>query len=248
MTDGMSDDGTKLTVRSRNYSLLLPCNLQQDQDVELGTPTGVIDWAGAEDALPQRSGMNSVFTTIKRGCGITAAIATGCYIIALTMALSDGQGQGVEIPRPLDVLTIMLIVCSTVLAGAARIAELASRISAEQYIRPIVRYELDRAFAENLPLLVATVIDAADQRAARVAGQVGERLDGALHDIAALAAKQTAARLREAQTADLTEICTDLHRKTLVAGMQLQANASGEQIGKNALRSVKTYMPTSQGD
>lgn len=192
--------------------------------------------------------MANVFTKVKRGCGIASVVVTGGYIIALIMAISDGAGVGVEIPRPLDVLSIMTIVCTTVTAAGAWLAEQSSRISAEQYVRPIVRHELDKAFAEAMPLFVATVTEAVNHRAYTAAEMLTERLGGQLHAVAAQAARQTAARMREAHTADLSEICSELHQKTLIAGQIMQANATGEELGKRALRSIKTYVGTSQGD
>lgn len=191
--------------------------------------------------------MASVYRTVMRGSGITAAMATAAWAVAAGMSLSDGPG-GIEVPRWTSTAGVMVIVCGTVIGAGAWIVETSHRIAAEKNIRTVVREELDRALADAMPLLVATIVEAVTRTAAEAAGRFGNRVDGQLHRVAVLAAHQTAARVREAHTADLTEVCAGLHRKTLIAGMQLQADATGEEIGKTALRSVKTYVSTSRGD
>lgn len=171
--------------------------------------------------------MANVITTVKRRCASFAAVSTGCYSIAHVMAVSDGAGVGVEIPRPLDVLSIMLIICSTVLGGVAWLVEQGIRIGAEEHIRPVVRDELARALDEQLPVAVASVVERLDQR-----------LVPQMHGVAELAGRQSAVRLREMVTQDLREILGDYHRRALITGQIMQANATGSAIGRAALRSI----------
>lgn len=188
-----------------------------------------------------------LYKRVMRGSAFLAGMAASAWTVAAVISLSDGEG-GIEVPRWLSTAGVMVIICSTLTFAAAWIAEQSLRIAAEQLYRPIAREEFDKALADCLPLLVATVTEAADRRAARVGDAVGHVIDGQMQGVATAAAKRTAAYIKEQQTAEVTEICEALHRKTLIAGMQLQANATGEQLGKAALRAVKTYVSTSRGD
>lgn len=191
--------------------------------------------------------MSNVYKRVMYGSGITAAMAATGWLVAAAISLSDGTG-GIEVPRWLSTAGVMVIVCGAVLAGGGWLVDRSGRDVAERHIRPLIQQELDRAFEENMPLFVATVVEAFERRAVAVGEAFSERVDGQVRDIATLTAKQTVARIREVGIDDLTEICTDLHRKAVVAGMALQAAAAGEAIGKNALRSVKTYASTSRGE
>lgn len=175
---------------------------------------------------------------------ILGSIVTTAYVVATVATFSDGIGVGLEIPHAINSMCIAAVCCTTTISGCAWFARQGHMRAAEVHIRPVVRQELDKAFTDHMPLFAATVAEAAQRRV----DTITERFDAQIQAIALLAAKQTAARIREAHTADLTEICQDLHRKTVIAGMQLQANATGEEIGKSALRSVKTYVSTSMGD
>lgn len=203
-----------------------------------------------EPATPNTEGsrMPDVYTRAMSGTAILGGLVTTGYVVGTLASFADGIGTGLEIPHAINSMCIAVICCTTITSGCAWFARKAHRLSAECNIRPLIRQELDRAFAENMPLLVATIVNAADRRAAGVAEAVVGVVDSRIQDTAVAAARQTAARFREQQTADLTEICEGLHRKALIAGMELQANATGEQLGKSALRSVKTYVSTSSGD
>lgn len=191
--------------------------------------------------------MTGVYRAVLRGSGTVSAMAAAAWAVAAGMSLSDGPG-GIEVPRWTSTAGVMVIVCGTIISGSAWIVERGNRIAAEKHVRPLVRQELDRALAEMMPLFVATVVEAVERRAVAVGEAFSERIDGQVRDIATMTAKHTVARIREAGIDDLTEICSDLHRKAVVAGMALQAAAAGEAIGKSALRSVKTHVSTSRGE
>lgn len=181
--------------------------------------------------------MPNVYRVVMRGCGTTAVAATTCYTFATSMAVSDGAGIGVEIPPPVNTLSILLIICTTIIGGGAWIVQRSHREAAEQHIRPVIRAEMERAVVDTMPLLVATVAEAV---AARVVPQ--------MHEVAVSAGRQTAARLHEVITLDIREILTDAHRKAIVTGQTMQLNATGEAIGRAALRSIPQYVRTSTDD
>lgn len=155
-----------------------------------------------------------VYKTVMRGSGIVSAMAATGWLVAAAISLSDGEG-GIEVPRWLSSAGVMIIVCGTIIAGGAWIVERGHCIAAEQHIRPLVRAELNRALAEAMPLLVATITESIDRR---IVPQMREILD-------------------------------DAHLKAVVTGQIAQLNATGEAIGKVALRSVSTqFVSTSRGD
>jgi hypothetical protein len=148
------------------------------------------------------------------GSGILSAMAATGWMVAAAISLSDGVG-GIEVPRWLSTAGVMVIVCGTIISGGAWLVEDAQSRAVERHIRPMVRAEVDRAFAGFMPLLVATITESVDRRIMP-------------------------------QVRDLIE---DAHRRAVVAGMTAQLNATGEQIGKVALRAVpREYMSTSRGD
>lgn len=182
--------------------------------------------------------MPNVYRVVMRGCGTTAVVATTCYTIATSMAVSDGAGVGVEIPPPINTLSILLIICTTIIGGGAWIVQRSHRDAAEQLVAPAVRAELERAIVDTMPLLVATVAEVVDSRVVPH-----------MRDVAVSAGRQTAARLHEVITLDIREILTDAHRKAIVTGQTMQLHATGEAIGRAALRSIPTrYVSTSKDD
>jgi hypothetical protein len=182
--------------------------------------------------------MADMFRIVKRGCGTAAVTITVGYTIAMSLALGDGQGVGLEIPPPISTLGVMAIVCTTIIGAGAWLAERANRHAAEECIRPVVRAEIERALADTMPLFVATVVESLDRR-----------IVPQMHDVAVSAGKQSAVRLRDMVTCDLREIVNDAHRRTLVVGQRMQATAAGEAIGRAALRSIPTgYASTSRED
>jgi hypothetical protein len=96
-----------------------------------------------------------------------------------------------------------------------------------------VRGEVERALADSLPLVVATVAEA-----------VAKRVEPALHTVATGAANRTAAVLREAVTADITEIVNGVYRRGQVSGAIMHSQATG----KPPLRPVRQWVSTSEGD
>lgn len=192
--------------------------------------------------------MPDVYKRVMTGTAVLAALLTTGYLVAIASTVSDGIGVGLEMPHAVNSILITAICCTTTVSSGAWFVRHGHKRAAEAQIRPLIREELDRMIEEAMPLLIATIAEAADRRAAGVAEAVVEVIDRRIQTTAVAAARQTAARIREQHTADLTELCEGLHRKTLIAGMQIQANATGEQLGKTALRSVKTYVSTSQGD
>lgn len=179
----------------------------------------------------------TTYRIVKRGCGTCAVASTVCYTIASSMALSDGHGVGVEIPAPINTLSIMAIVCTTIISVAAWLIERSNRTSAERDIRPVIRDEIERAIADTMPLLVATVAESLDRR-----------IVPQMREVAHEAGKHSAVRFRDMVTQDLREIVNDAHRRALVTGQRLQATASGEAIGRAALRSIPTFVSTSRED
>jgi hypothetical protein len=81
-----------------------------------------------------------------------------------------------------------------------------------------------------LPLFVSSVVESLDRR-----------LVPQMRDVAVEAGRQTAVRLHEMVTQDLREIVGDYHRRAIVTGQIMQANAAGAAIGKAALRSIPRY-------
>lgn len=181
---------------------------------------------------------STTYRAVKRGCGITAVAATTCYTLASSMALSDGHDVGIEVPQPVNALSIMLIVCTTLVASGAWLLERSHQIAAERQIRPVVRDEIEKAIADTMPLFVASVAESLDRR-----------LVPQMREVAVTAGKQTAVRLHEMVTQDIRDICNDAHRRALVTGQAMQAAATGETIGRAALRSIpRTFVSTSRED
>lgn len=183
--------------------------------------------------------MTNTYRVVKRGSGTAAVVVTACYTVAMSLALIDGRGVGLEIPPPISTLAVMAIVCTTIIGAGAWLSERANRQAAEDHIRPVVRDEIERAIADSMPLLVATVVESLDHR-----------IVPQMHDIAVAAGKQTAVRLHEMVTQDIRDIVNDAHRKALVVGQAMQATAAGEAIGRAALRSVppRHFVSTSRED
>lgn len=199
---------------------------------------GAIDWVGAGDALYGGQLMASNYTHVTRGAGTTAGITAASYIIASSMALSDGIDAGVEVPRFIGTIAVMVIVCCTILSGVAWIVDRSHRYSADRHIRPLVRDELDKAITAAMPLVVASVVESLDRR-----------LVPQMHDVAVAAGRHSAVVLRDCVTQDLREIAGDLHRRAVITGQTMQANATGEALGRKALRSIPThYVSTSRED
>lgn len=107
--------------------------------------------------------MTDVYRTVMRGSGVVAAMTTTGWLVAAAVSLSDGDG-GFEVPRWLSTAGVMIIVCGTIIGGGAWIVEHGHRRATEEYIRPLVRAELDRALAEAMPLMVATIAESIDRR------------------------------------------------------------------------------------
>ena len=178
--------------------------------------------------------MSDVYTRVMTGSAVAGGITASCYIIASTMAFTDGVDTGVEVPRPVNTWCIMLIVCCAVIAGCAWTVRRGLTDAAEHDIRPIIREELDRAITEQMPLLVATVVESLDRR-----------IVPQMHDVAVAAGKQTVVRIRDVITADLTEIVGDLHRRAMITG----ALADRAATGRPGLRPVPhRYVSTPEGD
>src|SRR5258708_5717620 len=107
--------------------------------------------------------MARVYKTVMRGSGTAAAIVGAAWVVAQLMSNSDGAG-GAELPKQLNSACMILIICCSTLGGGAWLVERSHRIAAEEHIRPLVRQELDRAFADSMPLLVATVVESVERR------------------------------------------------------------------------------------
>lgn len=183
--------------------------------------------------------MRNTFQVVKRGSGTTAVVSTACYTVAMSLALVDGRGVGLEIPPPISTLAVMAIICTTVIAGVAWLVEHGHRLAVEQQLRPAVRDEVERALGDAMPLLVASVVESLDRA-----------IVPQMHDVAVAAGKQSAVRFHEMVTTDLREIINDAHRRALVVGQRMQATAAGEAIGRAALRSVppRHFVSTSRED
>lgn len=187
--------------------------------------------------------MANIYRAVMRGSGITAVVVGGCYLAGTAMAVSDGDGVGVEIPTHINTVAIMVIVCTAIISGVAWLTDRGHRVAAEERIRPVVRDEIERAIADTMPLLVATVAETLDRR-----------IMPQMHEVAVAAGRQSAIRLRDMVTTDLREIVGDAHRRAIVTGQVMQVNASasaaaGEAIGRAALRGVpRRFVSTSQED
>jgi len=164
---------------------------------------------------------DDVYRRAQVAVAVIGAIVATAYLVGWYAAIADGNGIGLEVPRAVNSVCIAVICSTCTISSTAWFIRRAIRIATEDHIGPLVRQELDRAFADAMPLFIASIADAADRRAAGVADQVAERLDDQLHE---------------------------LYQKTLINGMTMHADATGEQLGKTALRSVKTYVGTSRGD
>lgn len=177
--------------------------------------------------------MAHVYRAVMRGCGITAGVVAAAWIAAAMMS-----GEGTQVPRQLYTACVVVVTCGTIIGAGGWIAERSLRIGAQKYIRPVVRSEIERAFADSMPLMAATVAESLDRR-----------IVPQMHDVAVAAGKQSAVRLRDMVTQEIRDIVNDAHRKAVVTGMAMQANATGEVIAKTALRSVpRVYVSTSRGD
>lgn len=182
--------------------------------------------------------MANVYRRVMIGNAALGGVTFTGYAIASTMAVSDGIGIGVEVPRPVGVFAVLTIACSVILAGGAWIARRAAATAAREDVQPVVHDEIGQAFADAMPLFVATVVESLERR---IAGHAKE--------VAVAAGRHSAVLLHELITQDIGEILRDAHRKALVTGQVMQVNASGAAIGRSALRSIPTqYVGTSKDD
>jgi hypothetical protein len=178
--------------------------------------------------------VSDVYKRVMTGSAVSGGITATGYIIATSMASADGAEGGIEVPSAISTRCIMLIVCFTIIAGGAWLIRRGHRDAAEEKIRPVIREEVDRALTETMPLLVATVVEALDRR-------VTEHM----HEVAVAAGRRTVAGVRDAVTADLTQIAADIHRRAMITG----ALADRAAAGRSGLRSVPHhYVSTSEGD
>jgi len=176
--------------------------------------------------------MVDVYKRVMVGSAAIGGLTGAFYLTASTLAYLDGVGAGIEIAPPAIGLTLIVIVCSTVTAGGAWLIRRGHADAADRHIRPAVRAELDDAIAENMPLLVAATAEA-----------VAKRIEPALHTIATGASNRTAAVLREAVTADITDIINGVYRRGQIAGAILQSQTTSGR----PLRPVRQMGPT-EGD
>lgn len=163
--------------------------------------------------------MADVYKYVMTGCAVVGGLTAAAYASASTSAYADGVGTGLEIAPPANILSIIFITCCTIIAGGAWLVRRGHADATTRHIRPAVRAEVDQALADAMPLLVATLSES-----------VARRIEPSLHTVATGAANRTAAVLREAVTADITEIVNGVYRRGQVSGAILQSQATGKPL------------------
>jgi hypothetical protein len=172
------------------------------------------------------------YQRIMRYSGLGAGLTTAAYTVGASMAMSDGNGFGIEIPRPLNTLALVAIVCGTIVSGAAWVVDRHSPIAAERDMRPVIEDVLRREFDRQALLFTATICNA-----------ITADLEAKMRVVAKDAGRYTIAGVREAITADLTEITRSIYRRGQVTGAVIQAESSGKAV----VKPIRQWR-TSEGD
>jgi hypothetical protein len=191
--------------------------------------------------------MTDVYKNVMLGSAVTGGAVAAVYFTASAAAYSEGDGR--QIAPPVNTFSIILIVCCAVIAGGAWLFRRGHADAAERHLRPVVRVEVKQLLTDSLPLVVRNEVeqalaDSLPLVVATVAEAVAKRIDPALHTVATGAANRTAAVLREAVTADITDIVNGVYRRGQVAGAILHSQTTG----RPPLHPVRQWVSTSEGD
>lgn len=105
-----------------------------------------------------------------RGCAFVAGAVALMYVTVAIIAIGDGIGIGVELPKELHILSCIVIVLTGSISAEAWLANRAAR----ENLRPLIREEVERVSARNSAIIrqiiateFAEVVEAAIKRAHR---------------------------------------------------------------------------------
>ncbi len=145
-------------------------------------------------------------------CGFSATIMSAGYVVAASLALSDGPG-GIEVPTLVNMAVAVGVCASVVLGGAGWLIRHDNHASATRDMQPIIRAEVEAALDGAVPAIAAAVID-------------GISTDSRIGRIADAAAARTAGRLQEIVTGDvMAEVINAAVGRAHRAGMVMQAQS-----------------------
>jgi hypothetical protein len=128
--------------------------------------------------------VSRTYRLIMGGCAFISGAVALAYIAVTAIALGDGIGRGIEIPKEVNILACIIIVLTGTIAAEAWLSHRAAR----ENLRPLIRDEVERVSARNSAIIrniiateFAEVVEAAIKRAqrsgmiaqAQAAGQLG---------------------------------------------------------------------------
>lgn len=151
-----------------------------------------------------------------KGCGAGAVGVALVYLASALISLGDGVGSGIEIPRVLNMIAIMLVLQGGILGGGAWIVDRSAKQSAIRDIQPLLEAEIGRALTAMVPDL-----------ACAVAGEVSIIMEPGLRKVVEAVGARNAASFREIVTGDLTEVVNSAVGRAHRAGILQQAQAQG---------------------
>lgn len=145
--------------------------------------------------------LSKSYKLVMKGCaGLSAAVGL-IYLVVASIAIGDGIGVGIEIPREINIISCTLVVLGGTVAGEAWFASRAARESASRDIRPVVHDEVEQTITRLVPEMTSVI-----------AGRVAAR-NGAL--------------IREIIASELAEVVDAAVQRAHRSGMILQAQHTG---------------------
>lgn len=167
--------------------------------------------------------MSRSYKTVMVWSAITAIVLASIYCASVVIALGDGIGVGLEIPRGLNSVAAVAVLAPAIIASTAWIVDRSARQSALRDIRPLVRVEIHNALALAL-----------DERRVDFARAVSTELAAVLEPgmkrmVEAVGAK-SAAHFRQVVTCDLTDVIEQAIGRAHRAGMVNQAQLAGGTV------------------
>lgn len=158
-----------------------------------------------------------------KGCGAASVGVALVYLAFVVMALSDGVGAGVEIPREVNLVSIAVILIGAILAGGAWTVDRSARQSAVRDIQPLVRVEVRGEVNAVLDERLAELAKA-------IAVEVAAVLEPGLKRIVDTIGARNVAGFREVVTRDLTDLVEGAIGRAHRAGMVNQAMMSSRTV------------------
>lgn len=131
------------------------------------------------------------------GCGAAALTVGSTYAVVVAIALGDGIGQGVEVPREISMVSVSLFLIASILSGGAWLVDRSAKDSARRDLGPALESTVERIAPE-----LASVVSI----------QVASR---------------TAAALREVTTGEIAEMIDAGLKRAFRSGAIFQAQAEG---------------------